>query len=57
MARHRFEENDNDRKWGGPALSEHRDSPPQRHSQEKEGPTPATDSDDKRRPGVTGARF
>jgi hypothetical protein len=51
MARHRFEENDNERKWGGPALSERRDSPPQRHSEDNEGaaPVPATESEDDKR--------
>lgn len=36
MARHRFDDNDNDKKWGGPALAERTDSQPQRHRRDHE---------------------
>ncbi|GAA5152522.1 MULTISPECIES: hypothetical protein [Amycolatopsis] len=37
MARHRFEDNDNDEKWGGPELAEQIDHQPRKHRQDREG--------------------
>lgn len=35
MARHRFEDNDNDEKWGGPELAEKVDHEPPRHNEDR----------------------
>ncbi|WP_160148838.1 hypothetical protein [Amycolatopsis alkalitolerans] len=36
MARHSFEENDNDEKWGGPELAEKHEGQPQSHRRERD---------------------
>lgn len=47
MARHRFDDNDNDKKWGGPELAERAEAQPQRHGQHREN-AQSRDSDKER---------
>jgi hypothetical protein len=36
MARHRLDDSDNDKRWGGPELAERKDVHPQRHRRDRD---------------------
>ncbi|WP_166462739.1 hypothetical protein [Amycolatopsis acidicola] len=49
MGKHRFDENEEDRKWGGPALAERKEAEPRRHSrEEKESESDRADAERQR---------
>jgi hypothetical protein len=44
MGRHRFDDSDNNDKWGGPELAERADAQPQRHRRDRDN-SQSRDSD------------